>query len=144
LEYRYLSGATISHELFSLSLSSFFSKLEIEAKSPTRDTTGFGFCFRTYLRSGPFGRLVDDSSMASLEICCFNVKSAIAAAEGGANRIELCKEKELGGTTPSLDTFQVCTVLSEYAVKCDTFKTLTLQSLIENRRSKKQSRSPST
>lgn len=36
-----------------------------------------------------------------LEIACFNVLSAIEAANAGANRIELCDNATEGGTTPS-------------------------------------------
>ncbi|KAF2445996.1 hypothetical protein P171DRAFT_431368 [Karstenula rhodostoma CBS 690.94] len=38
-----------------------------------------------------------------LEIACFNVSSAIAAAEAGADRIELCADYAAGGVTPSVD-----------------------------------------
>jgi len=44
--------------------------------------------------------------MPLLEIACFNAESALAAQEAGAGRIELCKEQELGGTTPLLSTFK--------------------------------------
>lgn len=43
--------------------------------------------------------------MASLEIACFNAESALVAASHGAQRIELCASRSLGGTTPSLTTF---------------------------------------
>lgn len=35
-----------------------------------------------------------------LEVACFNVASAVAAAENGADRIELCEDQAAGGTTP--------------------------------------------
>ncbi|WP_264531273.1 copper homeostasis protein CutC [Flavobacterium sp. N502540] len=39
-----------------------------------------------------------------LEIACFNYESAIIAQDNGADRIELCDEMQLGGTTPNLIT----------------------------------------
>jgi len=44
--------------------------------------------------------------MPLLEIACFNAESALIAQASGADRIELCKEQELGGTTPLLSTFK--------------------------------------
>lgn len=41
--------------------------------------------------------------MALLEIACFNVQSAIVASESGADRVELCDNADLGGTTPPLE-----------------------------------------
>lgn len=38
-----------------------------------------------------------------LEIACFNLESAILAQESGANRVELCAEMYLGGTTPPIE-----------------------------------------
>ncbi|KIW29509.1 uncharacterized protein PV07_05322, partial [Cladophialophora immunda] len=38
--------------------------------------------------------------MALLEIACFNPESAVAASEAGADRIELCDNADVGGTTP--------------------------------------------
>ncbi len=37
-----------------------------------------------------------------LEICCFNLDSAIIAADAGADRIELCADPAAGGTTPGI------------------------------------------
>ncbi|KIW68566.1 hypothetical protein PV04_04504 [Phialophora macrospora] len=41
--------------------------------------------------------------MTLLEVACFNVQSAIVASEAGADRIELCDNADLGGTTPPLE-----------------------------------------
>ncbi|OAG42712.1 hypothetical protein AYO21_02995 [Fonsecaea monophora] len=38
--------------------------------------------------------------MALLEIACFNPDSAVIADEAGADRIELCDNADVGGTTP--------------------------------------------
>lgn len=38
--------------------------------------------------------------MANLEIACFDLPSAIIAQQNGANRIELCDNWSVGGTTP--------------------------------------------
>jgi copper homeostasis protein len=37
-----------------------------------------------------------------LEICCFNLESAMIAADAGADRIELCADPSAGGTTPGI------------------------------------------
>jgi copper homeostasis protein len=37
-----------------------------------------------------------------LEICCYNLDSALIAAGAGADRIELCSDPAAGGTTPSI------------------------------------------
>jgi len=37
-----------------------------------------------------------------LEICCFNIQSALVAQDAGAHRVELCADPAGGGTTPSL------------------------------------------
>jgi copper homeostasis protein len=41
--------------------------------------------------------------MSKLEIACFNFQSAVIAQLGGADRIELCENQHLGGTTPSFE-----------------------------------------
>src|SRR5450631_4744814 len=37
-----------------------------------------------------------------LEICCYNLESAIIAADAGADRVELCADPAAGGTTPGI------------------------------------------
>lgn len=41
--------------------------------------------------------------MNQLEIACFNLDSALIAQENGADRVELCAEMEVGGTTPNFE-----------------------------------------
>lgn len=41
--------------------------------------------------------------MEKLEIACFNAPSAVIAQEGGADRIELCDNIHVGGTTPDFE-----------------------------------------
>ena len=40
--------------------------------------------------------------MVTVEICLEDIESAVAAQQGGANRIELCDNLTVGGTTPSI------------------------------------------
>lgn len=44
--------------------------------------------------------------MSKLEIACFNLQSALIAQENGADRVELCDEITLGGTTPRIKIIQ--------------------------------------
>ena len=46
--------------------------------------------------------------MIDVEICCNSVASAEAAKSGGAGRIELCRDLECGGLTPSDDDIRYC------------------------------------
>ena len=41
-----------------------------------------------------------------LEIACFNLESALIAQQNGADRVELCDEIKLGGTTPKFEIIQ--------------------------------------
>lgn len=53
----------------------------------------------------------------TLEICAASIASCLAAAEGGANRIELCDNLLEGGTTPSYATI----ALAREKVKIDLY-----------------------
>jgi|SRR5450432_3787819 copper homeostasis protein len=43
----------------------------------------------------------------TLEICCYNYRSCLIAAQAGANRIELCADAAEGGTTPAFGTIKL-------------------------------------
>ncbi|MEZ7505396.1 copper homeostasis protein CutC [Flavobacterium sp. Arc2] len=50
-----------------------------------------------------------------LEIACFNIESALIAQANGADRVELCAEKNEGGTTPDFKT--VAAAKEQLAIK---------------------------
>lgn len=41
-----------------------------------------------------------------IEIACFNLESALIAQKAGADRVELCTDMSVGGTTPSIEIIQ--------------------------------------
>ena len=41
-----------------------------------------------------------------IEIACFNVESALIAQKAGADRVELCADMSVGGTTPTIEIIQ--------------------------------------
>ncbi|WP_396210165.1 copper homeostasis protein CutC, partial [Flavobacterium sp.] len=41
-----------------------------------------------------------------IEIACFNLESALIAQKAGADRVELCADMSVGGTTPSIEIIQ--------------------------------------
>ncbi|MFN7045624.1 MAG: copper homeostasis protein CutC [Flavobacterium sp.] len=44
--------------------------------------------------------------MKQLEIACFNLDSALIGQKAGADRVELCADMSVGGTTPTLEMIQ--------------------------------------
>ncbi len=47
------------------------------------------------------------NDLMQLEICCFNLASALIAQQAGAQRVELCASPAEGGTTPSAGVIRV-------------------------------------
>ena len=45
-------------------------------------------------------------NLKKLEIACFNLESALMAEKAGADRVELCSDMSVGGTTPTIETIQ--------------------------------------
>lgn len=56
-------------------------------------------------------------SYYTLECCVDSVESAVAAAEGGADRLELCAGLIIGGTSPSLALFEQVKVCCDLPVR---------------------------
>lgn len=44
--------------------------------------------------------------MKKIEIACFNLESALTAQKAGADRVELCADMSVGGTTPTIGIIQ--------------------------------------
>jgi copper homeostasis protein len=44
--------------------------------------------------------------MKKIEIACFNLESALIAQKAGADRVELCANMSVGGTTPTVEIIQ--------------------------------------
>lgn len=53
-----------------------------------------------------------------IEICLEDVKSVLAAQEGGADRVELCSDLFEGGLTPSLGTVLTAKKLAKIPINC--------------------------
>lgn len=51
-----------------------------------------------------------------LEVCVDSVESAIAAYEGGADRLEVCSNLIIGGTTPSVSMFKQIKALCDIPI----------------------------
>ncbi|WP_333808870.1 copper homeostasis protein CutC [Flavobacterium sp.] len=45
-------------------------------------------------------------NLKKLEIACFNLESALIAQKAGADRVELCADMSVGGTTPTIEMIQ--------------------------------------
>lgn len=45
-------------------------------------------------------------NLKKIEIACFNLESALIAEKAGADRVELCANMLVGGTTPSIEIIQ--------------------------------------
>ena len=45
-------------------------------------------------------------NLKKIEIACFNLESALIAENAGADRVELCADMSVGGTTPTIEIIQ--------------------------------------
>ena len=45
-------------------------------------------------------------NLKKIEIACFNLESALIAQKAGADRVELCADMSVGGTTPKIETIK--------------------------------------
>jgi copper homeostasis protein len=45
--------------------------------------------------------------MKKIEIACFNLESTLITQKAGADRVELCADMSVGGTTPIIETIQL-------------------------------------
>ena len=52
------------------------------------------------------------------EVCSSSIDDVVAAIEGGADRVELCRDLEKDGLTPDYETIKIAVRLSP----CDTFR----------------------
>ena len=52
-----------------------------------------------------------------LEVCVDSVESALAAERGGADRLELCQNLVIGGTTPSCKLFETIRKYSKIPIE---------------------------
>lgn len=59
----------------------------------------------------------ENGSCCLLEVCASDIRSVIAADQGGADRIELCDNLPEGGTTPSIGTVQIATQSTSLPVR---------------------------
>lgn len=74
----------------------------------------YTYCIKNYnvqnqITEASLQKKVYFCTMIQVEICCNSVASATNAKQGGARRIELCANLEVGGTTPSYDDILYCT-----------------------------------
>ncbi|KAK3074387.1 hypothetical protein LTR53_003250 [Teratosphaeriaceae sp. CCFEE 6253] len=76
------------------------SLLQARRCGPVLPTARWGTLTRHGLADGT--HIVQKGTPLVQQVCCFDPESAILAAEAGADRIELCDDREAGGTTPPL------------------------------------------